>query len=217
MTRGLTTASVCVAVACAFIWFSAAGAAAKGPDQAVITGPGVDQPIVVRAPGSPTIGQRMATLINASGIMDQLWCRACPELLARQPTSTDLGPMFKIRYRVPSLIGGPTRWVEQHVYPFAHPAPVTYVVPGQPFWHQETAGGWYVAGPKMRQVLVDVGVPRQATPSSPWVETASVTPIGVSIALIATGIALAIAIIVGLAVLMRAWSSRTRSAHSHPA
>jgi biopolymer transport protein ExbB/TolQ len=68
----------------------------------------------------------------------------------------------------------------------------------------------------MRQVLVDVSVPKQTTPSSPWADTASVTPMGLSIALIAAAIALAIAIIVGLAMLGRAWS-RTKAARTHPA
>jgi hypothetical protein len=127
--------------------------------------------------------------------------------------------MYLVRYRVPSLIGGPTRWVEQHAYPFAEPRPVTFVAPGQPFWGrgQRTAGGWYEAGPLLRTTLVDIGVPTGSTVSPPAVDTASATPIWFSVGVAAAGIAVVTAIILGLVLLGRAWS-RTRSAtHTRPA
>jgi hypothetical protein len=205
-----------MASASALIWISAASAVAKGPDQAVVSGPGIDQPIVVRSPGTPTIGPDLAALIESSGILNQLWCATCRDLSNKHPTG-DLGPMYLVRYRVPSLIGGPTRWVEQRTYPFAQPRPLTFVAPGQPFWHQRTAGGWYEASARMQHILVGIGVPSGSTVASPWVDTADVTPFWLSASAVAVGIAVVIAIIIGLSLLGRGWA-RTRSAtHTHPA
>jgi hypothetical protein len=42
---------------------------------------------------------------------------------------------------------------------------VTYTAPGQPFFGTEkTRGGWFVARPDLKQVLVDAGLPATA----PW-------------------------------------------------
>ena len=209
--NGLRTGVVAVATASAFLWGSTA-AFAKGPDQAVVSGPGIDHPITVRAPGTPTIGPDLSALIESSGIMNQLWCGTCGHLTPKAPTK-NLGPMYLVRYRVPSLIGGPTRWVKQRVYPFAEPRPVTFVRPGQPFWHQRTAGGWYEGRPGLRDTLVRVGVPRTLpTPPSPIVGDTSATSTG-SLALTAGGISILIVIIVGLVILGRG-RARTRSAHT---
>jgi hypothetical protein len=212
MARGLTGAGLSVAAACAIIWLSAAGAVAKGPDQAIVSGPGLDHPIVLSPPGSPTFEPDMASLIRSSGIMNQLWCGTCGHLSAKPPAG-NLGPMYLVRYRVPSLIGGPTRWVEQRVYPFAHPRPLTFVAPGQRFWHQRTAGGWYEAEPRLQHILVGIGVPSGSTVSSPWVDTAHVTPLWLGVGAIAAGIAVVGAIIVGLVVLGRPWARARSAAH----
>jgi hypothetical protein len=153
----------------------------------------------------------LTPLLESSGIFDQLWCNSCADLSTKQPTG-NLGPMYLVRYRVPSLIGGPTRWVEQRAYPFAHPRPLTFVAPGQRFWDRRTVGGWYEAGPHLRTTLVNIGVPRTPTVTPPpAVDTASVTPIWFSVGLAAAGIAVVTAIIVGLVFLGRGWA-RTRSA-----
>jgi hypothetical protein len=210
MARGLTRAGVRIAAACALILISAAAAVAKGPDQAIVSGPGIEQPIAVRVPGSSTIGPDMASLIESSGIIEQLWCASCDDLSTKQPTG-NLGPMYLVRYRVPALTGGPTRWVEQHAYPFAQPRPLTFVAPAQPFWHQRTVGGWYKAEPRLQHILVGIGVPNRSAVTSPWVDAASVTPFWLSAGAIAAAIAVVIAIIVGLVLLGRPWA-RARSA-----
>jgi hypothetical protein len=216
MTRGLTRAAVCIAAACALLWLSAAAAVAKGPDQAVVSGPGLDQPIVVRPPGSPTVVPDMSSLIRSSGIMNQLWCGTCGHLSSKQPTGSP-GPMYLVRYRVPSLIGGPTRWVEQRVYPFAQPRPLTFVAPGQPFWHQRTAGGWYEAGRRLRTTLVDIGVPTKAPVSPPTVDTTSVAPFWVPARVTVAAVSLVAAIIVGLVLLGRRWARTRSETRTHPA
>ena len=203
-----------LAATCTIIWISAGGAAAKGPDQATVSGPGIDQPIAVRPHGSPTIGQHMASLIQSSGIMNQLWCRSCDDLSAKQPTA-DLGPMYAVRYRLPSLTSGSTRWVEQHAYPFAQPHPVTYVAPGQPFWHQRTAGGWYEAGPKLRHLLVGLGAQMEpaSVPTRVNIDTLTVWPQWTLLAWAGLSILIAVLIVLGVVVLIRAWSAR----RTHPA
>ncbi len=213
MARALTRAGVRIAAACALILISAAAALAKGPDQAIVSGPGIEQPIAVRVPGASTIGPDMASLVESSGIMDQLWCASCGHLSAKQ-LAGNLGPMYLVRYRVPALTGGPTRWVEQRAYPFAQPRPLTFVAPGQPFWHQRTVGGWYEAEPRLQHILVGIGVPNGSTATTPWVDTASETPFWLSAGAIAAAIAVVIAIIVGLVVLGRPWVRARSAAHS---
>jgi len=209
--RGLVRVFVSLPIAGALIWGAPTIASAKGPDQAMVSGPGIDHPIAVRARGAPTIGPDLSALVESSGIMNQLWCGTCGHLTSKSPT-TNLGPMYLVRYRVPSLIGGPTRWVEQRVYPFAEPRPVTFVQPGQRFWHQRTAGGWFQGASRLKNILVGVGVPTTLPSSPPAVDDASGTT-GVSIALIGKGVAIVIAIILGLVVLGRR-RAHTRSAHA---
>jgi hypothetical protein len=208
------TRTAVLAATCTIIWISAESAAAKGPDQATVSGPGIDQPIAVRPHDSPSIGQHMASLIQSSGIVNQLWCRSCDDLSAKQPIA-DLGPMYVVRYRVTSPIGGPSRWVEQHAYPFAQPHPVTYVAPGQPFWHQRTVGGWYEADPKLRHVLVGLGARMEpaSVPTRVNIDTLTVWPQWTLLAWAALSIVIAVLIVVGVVLLIRAWSA----GRTHPA
>src|SRR4051812_29413760 len=123
MVSGLMRVGVLVALACVVICASGAAAVAKGPDQAVVTGPGLDQPILVRTHGALTTGPDLASLIESSGIFDQLWCKTCDGGPAEPPT-VNVGPMYLVRYRLPSVIGRRPGWVEQRTYPFAEPHPV---------------------------------------------------------------------------------------------
>jgi hypothetical protein len=158
----------------------------------------------------------MSSLIQSSGILNQLWCGTCGHLSNKQPTAR-LGPMYLVRYRVPSLIGGPTRWVEQHAYPFAHPRPVTFVAPGQPFWHQRTAGGWYEAGPLLRTTLVHIGVPSTTIPGAPAVDPVSLAPGSTQLIVALASIAVAAAVIFGLVLVGRTWARARAASHTHPA
>jgi hypothetical protein len=181
----------------------ATNATAKGPSQAVISGPGLGQPIVVREPGSPTIGPDLASLIESSGILAQLWCRGCKDLMAKQPQG-DLGPMYVVRYRVSFDVERTPTWVEQRTYPFAEPRAVSYVRPGQEFWGRRTVGGWYEA-PKLRAVLLRIGVPgpTSAPPDGSGVDPAETTPFPLSIGGIVRASLIAAALIVGLVLLGR--------------
>ena len=82
-------------------------------------------------------------------------------MLDRRPQG-DLGPKYTITYTVP----GPNNeaWkIRQDVYPYATPAPVTYMPPGQEIFEtQGTRGGWFQAEPQLKDTLVAAGLPETA-------------------------------------------------------
>lgn len=202
-----------VSLASALLLFFAPSASAKGPSQAVVEGPGIEHPIAVRAQGASTIGLDLAALIESSGIFAQLWCRGCEDVTAKRPGGS-LGPMYVVRYRMSSeLTGGPASWVEQRVYPFAEPTPVTFVTRGQAYWGRRTVGGWYKATSRLTRVLVGIGVPRDQSgpiPIDNGVGDVVTTPFWVSVAGIAAGVMIFVGAIVGLVILGRSWGGRTR-------
>ena len=165
-------------------------AEAKGPSQAVIEGPGIEQPILLRAPGSDTIGLDLGALIMSSGFFPEI-CRPCDERLHRQP-ETDLGPRYEVTY---VMSGARRDRVTQYVYPFARPHPVTYMPDGQAVWGHRTAGGWFVANNTLRRGLLRLGVPEPATPI-PWTDPVAHHPTvtEISIAALAVLIVLAAAL-----------------------
>jgi hypothetical protein len=107
-------------------------------------------------------------------------------MLEERPAGA-LGPRYTVAYVMP----GPNNerdTLVQELYPYARPAPVSYVEPGQRFWTtEETRGGWFVASPNLRDLLVTAGLPatppagRAAPSDSPW------TVLGPMVALVALG------------------------------
>ncbi len=139
-------------------------AIAKGPSRAVIEGPGISSPIALPGPNEATIGPELAALVMDSGLFTGLWCRTCDGRLRHSP-SEQLGPRYTITYAMTMTSDKGTRSnpLVQYVFPYAVPDPVTYVPPGQRFWMQATVGGWFIAGPKLRRLLIDLGVPSEAS------------------------------------------------------
>lgn len=131
------------------------GAQAKGARGADISGPGIERPI--RVGGDAVSGNRLGALAEASGFFTQVYGHEPSALLEGRPEG-DLGPLYSVRYAIePGGQGGLT----QHVYPFAHGGPVTFMAAGQRFWGTETtAGGWVRALPGLRQTLTGIGVPK---------------------------------------------------------
>jgi hypothetical protein len=81
-------------------------------------------------------------------------------MLQTQPAGR-LGPRYTIVFGLPGPGGGSR--ISQDVYPYAQPAPVTYMKPGQPFWDgQRTRGGWFVGGAVLEKAFVSVGLPERA-------------------------------------------------------
>ena len=148
-------------------------ALAKEPTAALINGPGLSDPISIgwNTPGGaaaatiPNYGDRSAEakvllLAESSGFFPGVFPRAPDPMLEAKPAG-DLGPRYTIVYGLPGPGGGSR--IVQDVYPYAQPAPVTYMRPGQVFWDgQHTRGGWFVADVVLKTSLVHVGLPETA-------------------------------------------------------
>jgi hypothetical protein len=129
-------------------------AAAKGPDQATITGPGLDAPLSISGTeGSGDLG----LLVQGVGFFPAAFGQSPNPMLSKRP-SRFLGPRYQVVYRVP----GPHRVsdiLRQDLYPYAVGGPVSYMKPGQPFWEQQTRGGWFRGTTHLKRMLVKAGLP----------------------------------------------------------
>lgn len=142
----------------------AAPAAAKGPDQATITGPGLDGgKIVYRSGGGdPEQGSKFFEFVENVGFFPAVFRQTPDPMLDKRPAGT-LGPRYKVVYRVPGPDGG-NATVRQDVYPYASLGVVSYVKPGQSVFdgREHTRGGWFVSGPGTKGMLVAAGFPSTA-------------------------------------------------------
>ena len=133
-----------------------AAALAKGPSEAVVTGPGTDDDGIVIAGLGDESG-----LTGQSGFFPATFGQSPDPMLASAPEG-DLGPKYRIVYTVPGPSGSDDTIV-QDVYPYAEPNPVTYTPPGQSFFDTEkTRGGWYVSTNGLRNILVHAGLPAES-------------------------------------------------------
>jgi len=153
---------------------ASAPAAAKGPTSASLTGPGLDRAIPVNGEGESGTGTPLGSLVELGGFFPQMFVQI-PDSTTRVRPSGSLGPRYRVVYRVPGPGGIST--VVQDVYPYAK-TPVTYMSPGQRFWHSSrTHGGWFVSGPGLKAALVGAGLPKSPPPVSsgsfPWAWTGS--------------------------------------------
>lgn len=145
-------------------------AAAKGPSTASLTGPGLDRAIPFNGEGEAGTGTPLGSLVELGGFFPQMF-RQFPDSTTRTRPSGDLGPKYRVVYRVPGPDGIST--VVQDVYPYAK-TPVTYMRPNERFWGgNRTHGGWFVAGPGLKVTLVATGLPESPPPpasggSFPW-------------------------------------------------
>lgn len=161
---------------------AAAPALAKGPDQATISGPGIDE--LTFQP------HESGGLIQGCGFFAQSFGQR-PDVVHRyQPKNVD-GARYTIVYRVPGP-DGKTAFLRQDVYPHSGDYPVTYMKPGQPFFGTErTRGGWFLASESCKAALVALGVPRNPPPGGSGNGTGfDAWPVAISIAL---AVALALA------------------------
>jgi hypothetical protein len=134
-----------------------AAALAKGPSEAVVTGPGIDddQGLLIAGLGDDS------GLTNQSGFFPAAFGQTPDPMLDSAPEGT-LGPKYRIRYTVPGPSGSDATIV-QDVYPYAEPNPVTYTPPGQTFFDTErTRGGWFVSTIGLRNILVHAGLPAES-------------------------------------------------------
>lgn len=147
--------SLVVMVALAAVF--AATAAAKGPSNVRITGPGLASPIVLRGSPEENLGSRFGRLVETSGWFSQVFRRS-PDPTSRTRPPGRLGPRFVAVYVVPQGDGGPAT-IRQELYPYASAGPVSHMLAGQPVMGQESWGGWYRGGVTLGRTLAALGLP----------------------------------------------------------
>src|SRR6266508_2202608 len=120
-------------------------ALAKGPSSASISGPGLDDPIRLTGDGEDP-GSALGALSEAAGFAPAVFGHRDPDPMRSQAPADELGPRYTVLY----VMRGPDglRRIEQDVYPYAKPHPVTYMRPGQPVpaYGFRTYGGWFQSG-----------------------------------------------------------------------
>ena len=138
-----------------------APALAKGPSEAVVSGPGGGDGgsgITFGGDGESG-GTPLGNLTDQAGFFPAVFARQPDPMLNARPKG-DLGPKYTITYTVP----GPNNetWkIEQDVYPYAKSGPVTYMKPGQTVFQITggTRGGWFQADSRLKKTLVSAGLP----------------------------------------------------------
>jgi hypothetical protein len=142
-----------------------ATASAKGPSTASLTGPGLDRAVPVKGEGESGPGTPLGFLVQFGGFFEQVFGQS-PDPTARTRPAGDLGPRYRVVYRVPGPNGDST--LVQDVYPYAKPSPLTHMPAGQRFWDgMRTHGGWFVSDPGLKQALVRAGLPKSPPKSPP--------------------------------------------------
>jgi hypothetical protein len=173
-----------------FVLFAAAllapAALAKGPSEAVITGPGLGQAIRFAGNGESS-GSPLGNLTQYAGFFPAAFSRSPDPMLKARPAGK-LGPKYTIRYVVPGSFP-----ISQELYPYAKGGAVTHMKPGQSIFGSRTTGGWYPAGSPLKQLLVRDGLPKTAPGGSSGANLALVAGVGIPGALVLAGAALLLA------------------------
>jgi hypothetical protein len=167
-------------------------AEAKGPSQAVIAGPSLSAPVSLREPGSKTIDQELADLVQLSGFFDEAFGG---KARGHEPAG-ELGPRYTVTYTMSDI--RPPSTLTQYVYPFADAGPVTTMARGQTFWGtQHTPGGWFRAKGKLKTLLMGLGVPEPVVhaPVAASSGGGSASPLGWLLATVVASITVAAALL----------------------
>jgi hypothetical protein len=186
----------------------AAPAAAKGPDEATVRGPGLAGGKIVfkSGGGDPEFGTQFGDFVEAVGFFPAMF-RTIPDPMVDKKPEGSLGPRYRIVYRVPGP-DGDRATIRQDVYPYASVGVVSYMKPGQPFFggSEKTGGGWFIAGHPTKETLVAAGFPRSAPNGGggSWFDPVA-APLA-AVLLLALGLGLALA-----AVRLPRWRAQRRS------
>jgi hypothetical protein len=148
---GRTAALLTVAIAVSLVL--AGDALAKGPDVAVITGPGLPAPLTL----SYRDATRRATMQKLTTDGDFFRQAFGPASTRPRPDGA-LGPRYLVVYRVPGPTGNSS--LRQSLYPYASGGAITSMAKGQRFWGgRRTRGGWSRASPSLFTALLEAGLP----------------------------------------------------------
>lgn len=136
-------------------------ALAKGPSRAMLSGPGLESAIRVTGEGEGGTGTPLGTLVDSGGFFAQVFGQT-PDPTFRQAPAGKHGTRYTVFYVVPGPNNVTSRLV-QYVYPYAKPAPLTYMPAKQRFWEgRGSHGGWYRSTPALTRLLVRLGLPARA-------------------------------------------------------
>jgi hypothetical protein len=132
----------------------------KGATGATIDGPGSGGGITFKSGDQRNGPTELSQLVEYSGLYPALFGQEPNPMLASRPKG-DLGPKYIVTYTIPTSASDEAK-IRQEVYPYAKPAPVTYMQPGQKIFDGQTRGGWFQADQRLKQTLVAAGLPAQA-------------------------------------------------------
>jgi hypothetical protein len=169
-----------------------ATAAAKGPIEASIDGPGLHEPLRIGdedewsgrelAAGSP-----LMRLAESLGFFPAAFGAAnASQMLPGRPKGV-LGPRYLVTYVVPGP-EGVEDVLRQDLYPYAAAGLVSYMPQGQRFFgSRETAGGWFVAPTNFKSELVAAGLPARPPADGdgndfPWTAVGALAALGAALA-----------------------------------
>jgi hypothetical protein len=167
-------------------------AVAKEPSAATIEGPGLAGPLTIRGSSDDADGSPLARLVVAGGVGAAMFGHRIPDPMSPTQPPGDLGARYSVTY----VVGGPDGKdyrLTGELYPYAKPRPLTYMEPGQPFFETLTThGGWFAGRPKLKQALLDAGLPSQP----PTTDGFPAVPVGGAaaglVALLAGGVVLSL-------------------------
>ena len=147
-------------LALAIVALAVPGAAfGKGPSAATMDGPGSGGGITFTSGDERNGPTQLGQLVEQTGLYPALFREEqMPDPMLESRPKDDLGPKHTITWTVPTSSTDAIK-VRQDVYPYAKPAPVTYMEPGQKIFDSETQGGWFQAGPELKDTLVSAGLP----------------------------------------------------------
>jgi hypothetical protein len=154
-----------------------AAAAAKGPDQAAISGPGLKT--VTLGGSGESMGTALGDLTERAGLFPALFPTSPDPMLESAPTKS-LGSKYRIHYRVPGPEQG-TFAIDQDVYPYAKGGALTYTKPGQRIFGSRAPGGWFLGGTQLKLVLRQQGLPARDPGASGASGTSTALVAGIAI------------------------------------
>jgi hypothetical protein len=134
-------------------------AAAKGPSEGTISGPGFTKTVKVLYDGGG--GSPGDNLSQASGFFPAAFGQSPDPMLHGKP-SGPRGPRYAVVWTVPGNGGSPIR---QELYPYARGGSVSFTKPGQRIFRMATHGGWY-RDTGLKRTMVALGLPATAPSSS---------------------------------------------------
>jgi hypothetical protein len=166
-----------------------ATAAAKGPSEAKLSGPGLSSTLTITGDGEGDTATDLGLLVQETGFFPQVYGQSPNPLLQVKPTG--LGPRYTVVYTVP---GPTTSTLEQGLYPYAAGGPVSYMRPRQRFWGtQFTLGGWYRGTSALKGMLVKAGLPQTAYAAHRRTGGTRVVGVAAAAGVVLAGAALALA------------------------